>query len=98
MSIGVRCECRSCTIRRLLGPTVVITVGLLFLLQEMRGGHFAFDNTYPVILLVIGAILLGCALAPRDGHISGSAPSATPPGTPGAPTATPQNPFQGQGQ
>jgi len=80
-----------------MGPAVVITIGVLFLLQEMRGGWLGFDNTYPLILVVIGAILLASSLAPSDGHIWESMPPATPP-MPGAPTAPPQSSYPGQGQ
>ena len=94
MSDRIRCRCPRCTIRGLLGPAVVITVGVLFLLQQMRGGYFDFGNTYPVILVVIGAILLASSLAPMDGHISAtSVPSAPVP-----PPGPPQNSFPGQGQ
>ena len=88
---GVRCHCQRCTIRGLMGPAVVITVGVLFLLQQMRGGSFEFGNTYPVILIVIGGILLASALAPADGHISavpGTATTAAVPPAPPAPTAS----------
>jgi hypothetical protein len=98
MSDRMRCGCPRCTIRGLLGPAVVITIGVLFLLQEVRGGNFAVDNTYPVILLVIGGILLASSLAPMDGHIS-STPA--PPATPAAPGSTPgpsHTSLPGQGQ
>jgi hypothetical protein len=94
MSIGKRCACRSCTIRSLMGPAVIITLGLLFLFHELRGGYLDFENTWPVLLLVIGAILLAAAMAPKDGHRNGSLPPTTPAATPGAP----QNQFPGQGQ
>jgi hypothetical protein len=94
MSARIRCACSRCTIRGLMGPAVVITIGVLFLLSEMRGGFFDFGNTYPVILIVIGAVSLAAALAPMDGHISGAIPPAPPAGTPGAPSP----PFAGQGQ
>ena len=98
MSDRVRCHCARCTIRGLMGPAVVITIGVLFLLQEMRGGWLGFDNTYPLILVVIGAILLASSLAPSEGHISSEpAPPAVPP-VPSAPAAPPQNSFPGQGQ
>ena len=90
MSDRVRCNCRRCMIRGLMGPAVIITVGVLFLLDQVRGGYFSFGNTFPVILIVIGAISLASALAPTDGHISGPLPP-TPPGT----IPPPQNP-QGQ--
>jgi hypothetical protein len=97
MSERVRCRCARCTIRGLLGPAVVITIGVLFLLQETRGGYFGFDNTYPVILVVIGAILLASSLAPSEGHISETVPPTAPP-TAGPPPGPPQNSWPGQGQ
>jgi len=78
---------------------VIITVGVPFLLHQARGGYFDFGNTYPVILVVIGAILLASALAPMEGHIASSAvpPTTAPPApnsTPGPTTGT----YPGQGQ
>ena len=93
MSDRVRCNCRRCMIRSLMGPAVIITVGILFLLDQVRGGYLSFGNTFPVILIVIGAISLAANLAPTDGHISGPVPP-TPPGT----VPPPQNPYVGQGQ
>jgi hypothetical protein len=99
MSDRVRCNCRRCTIRGLMGPAILITIGVLFLLGEMRGGDLDFRNTFPVILIVIGLISLASALAPMEGHISSAAPPVVGPGTPGStPNAAPQNPVSGQGQ
>ncbi len=96
MSDRVRCTCRRCTIRGLMGPAAIITVGVLFLLDQMRGGDFSFGRTYPVVLIVIGIISIAAAAAPPDGHISGSAPR-TAPGAPGAGPTVPQNQIPGQG-
>ena len=93
MSNRIRCNCRRCTIRSLMGPAIIVTIGVLFLLDQMRGGYLSFGNTFPVILIVIGVISLASALAPTEGHISGPLPPA-PPGTP----PPPQNPYSGQGQ
>lgn len=90
MSDRIRCACRRCTTRSLMGPAVIITVGVLFLLDQMRGGYFSFSNTWPVILLVIGAINLVCALASTEGHISGSVPPVSP--------VAPPNQLPGQEQ
>lgn len=92
MSDRVRCNCQRCMIRGFMGPAVVVALGVLFLLSEVRGGYFDFRSTWPVILIVIGAISLAGAVAPTDGHISDSISSApvTPP--------PPQNPYAGQGQ
>ncbi len=97
MSDRIRCTCRRCTIRGLMGPAVIIAVGVLFLFDQMRGGNFSIGNTYPVILIVIGVISLAAAAAPTDGHISGSALPAAP-GAPGSVPTAPQNQFPGQGQ
>jgi len=80
-----------------MGPAVIITVGVLFLLDQVRGGYFSFGNTYPVILIVIGAISLAAAASPAEGHISGPVPPAAP-GAPGSLPAVPQNQMPGQGQ
>ena len=97
MSDRIRCACRRCTIRGLMGPAILITVGVLFLLDQMRGGYFSFGNTFPVILIVIGAISLASSLAPMDGHVSAGAPPAVPV-APGATPSAPQNSLPGQGQ
>ncbi len=97
MSDRIRCACRRCMIRGLMGPAVIITVGVLFLLDQMRSGYFSFGSTYPVILIVIGVISLAAAAAPADGHISGSVPPVVP-GAPGSAPTVPQNQFPGQGQ
>src|SRR5260370_41656975 len=97
MSDRVRCHCQRCTIRSLMGPAVLITVGVLFLLDQMRGGNLSFGNTYPVILIVIGVISLAAAASPADGHVSGPVPPAVP-GAPGSAPTVSQNQFPGQGQ
>jgi len=90
-----RCRCPRCTIRGLMGPAVIITIGVLFLLHEARGDVFDFSNTYPFILIVIGAILLASSMAPMDGHIDSTVapPPPAPPATPGPA----QNSLPGQG-
>ncbi|HLZ90183.1 MAG TPA: DUF5668 domain-containing protein [Candidatus Acidoferrum sp.] len=75
-----------------MGPAVLITVGMLFLLHEIRGEFFDFSNTYPFILIVIGAILLASSMVPMTGHFDSTMPP--PPAAPGPG----QNPLPGQGQ
>ena len=106
----IRCTCPRCTIRGLMWPAVIITIGLLLLLDQMRGGFLDFSNTWPVILLVIGGVSLASALAPMTGHLAPVSPvrgvppvvppgasPIVPPGTPGAPPAW-QPPQNRQGQ
>jgi Domain of unknown function (DUF5668) len=88
MSNHIRCRCRRCTIRGLMGPAVLITLGILFLLDQTYSG-FSFRQTWPVILLVLGVISLASATAPMDGHIPDSpVPPVTTGGTPIPPVGT----------
>jgi len=98
MSAPSRCTCRRCTIRGLMGPAVITTLGILFLLSELVHGEFSFMRTYPILLIVIGAILLGSAVAPMDGHVGETplVPQITPP-PPSNPPVAP-TPFSGQGR
>src|ERR1700722_18199896 len=101
MSDNPKCRCPRCTIRSLMGPAVIVTVGVLFLLQQRRGGYFDFGNTYPVILVVIGAILLASSLAPMTGHINPEIQQQVPPPPPANPGPTQnqyQSPYPGQEQ
>jgi hypothetical protein len=80
-----------------MGPAAIITVGVLFLLDQLRGGIFSFWNTAPVILIVLGIISLASAAASTEGHVSGAVPPTAPSGPGSLPTA-PQNQISGQGQ
>jgi hypothetical protein len=75
-----------------MGPAILVTIGLLFLLSEIKDGNFDIWTTYPVIIIVIGAVSLAAALAPMDGHVSSRAVPPPPP-APGAGTGT----LHGQG-
>ena len=98
MSQQARCHCQSCTIRGMMGPAILITLGVLFLLHQMHGGMFDFGNTWPVLLMIIGILLLASSLAPRDGHVEPVRPAAAPPPAVPPPVPPPQTPYSGQGQ
>ena len=86
MADRIRCACQRCMLHGLMGPAVLITLGVLFLLNEWRGDYFGFHYTWPVLLIVIGLIKLAESLASTEGH-----------GTPGVqPPPAPGNPGQGQ--
>ena len=76
---GTKCTCQRCSRRGLMGPAMLITIGTLFLLQQL---HVAsFNHLWPVILLVIGVIKLLQETASTEGHI-GSQPPQSPPSAP----------------
>jgi hypothetical protein len=95
--MATRCSCQRCSIKGLMGPAILITIGVLFLVQQSHWAYH-FGRTWPVILLVIGGVKLAEALASDAGHISQNAPPPYPPQSPPMP---PQGPGtssqQGQG-
>ncbi|MBZ5535325.1 MAG: DUF5668 domain-containing protein [Acidobacteriia bacterium] len=71
--------------RRLMGPIILITVGALFLLDELfpyRG--WGIGHTWPVILVVIGAVKI------LERFVAPAAPPLVPP--PAGPGFAPGNP------
>ena len=61
------CRCAHCRVHGLMGPIIIITVGVLFLVGEYS--QYSFFDLWPVILIVIGAVLVAQALVSREGHI-----------------------------
>jgi cell wall-active antibiotic response 4TMS protein YvqF len=80
------CRCTRCRSRGIMWPVILITLGLLFLLDNLGVHGLGFDRTWPVILLVIGGVKLLQSNAPTDDHISPVLPlpaastSSVPPG------------------
>jgi hypothetical protein len=68
MSDKIRCQCRRCMLRGLMGPVVLITIGVLFLLDQMVPGA-SFNRSWPVLLLVIGGVKLAQSMASTEGHV-----------------------------
>jgi hypothetical protein len=86
------CQCDRCRMRRLMGPAVLMTIGILFLLQSL--GVVDFDRTWPAILLVIGIVKLLQSNASSAGHVGvfpvgRSVAAPTPPVPPANPGAAP---------
>jgi hypothetical protein len=61
------CPCAHCRLRGLMGPVVLITVGVLFLFGQYT--RYGFFDLWPILLIVIGAVLVGQSLVSREGHI-----------------------------
>ena len=62
------------TIRAIRGPVTLITIGVLFALNNFT--RYGFDQTWPVILIVFGLLSL---LRRGTQPISASAPGGPPP-------------------
>ena len=80
MAAYTACPCARCRMRRIMGPAVLVTVGALFLLENL--GALGFGRTWPVILLVIGGVKLLQGSASTEGHILPPGPGPNPPGGP----------------
>ena len=97
------CTCERCRARGMMGPAILVTLGVLLLLSEMHA--VPFDYTWPVLLIVIGVIKVMQSNASTQGHVQPNLypgypgyPAAPPPVAPVAPTAGPSQPDANQGQ
>jgi hypothetical protein len=61
------CPCVRCRTQGMMGAAVLITVGILGLLQEFVG--VPFERSFPVLFLVIGAVLLISRTGSTEGHV-----------------------------
>ena len=61
------CRCPRCVAHWLMGPAILITVGVLFLLEQLH--VFTFGRSFPILLIVIGVIKIAQRSAPDYGHI-----------------------------
>ncbi len=83
-----RCGCARCTTRWLMGPAMVLTTGILFLLHSMDIADL--NRTWPAWILVVGIVKLLQSSASSAGHVGPlppAPPAAAPPTPP--PTSTP---------
>jgi hypothetical protein len=90
------CQCTRCRSRRLMGPAVVLTLGVLFLFESL--GRVGFGRTWPILLLVIGGVKLFQSSASTEGHMTLPPPaSGAPPadGAAPAPSTTPSEVSHG---
>lgn len=62
-----RCQCERCRTHKLMGPSILITLGVLFLLDSVS--RLGFGRTWPAILLVIGVVKLAQSNASAAGHV-----------------------------
>lgn len=67
-----RCYCARCRCRGLMGPVVLITLGVLFLLGEWTRWDFA--RTWPILLIAIGVVKVLGSSADENGHVAPDLP------------------------
>ncbi len=64
---GKYCPCARCRCRGLMGPAILITIGVLFLIPQFVH-RLDFGDLWPIILIVIGAVKLFEYGASTEGH------------------------------
>lgn len=62
------CGCGRCSTRGLMGPAVLVTLGLLFLMSNVS--QWSFERTWPILLIVIGAIKVARYVVADGGHMN----------------------------
>jgi Domain of unknown function (DUF5668) len=62
-----RCSCARCRMRSLLGPVMIITVGVIFLLSEYT--PYGIGHLWPLFLIVVGVFRLAESMVSNSGHI-----------------------------
>jgi len=82
------CGCVRCRAHELMGAAVLITLGVLFLLENYY--VVSFDRSFPVLLLVIGAVMMVSRTGSTEGHIQPGW------GAPAAPAPPPQQAMSAQ--
>jgi TM2 domain-containing membrane protein YozV len=100
------CRCEQCRTRKLMGPAILVTLGVLFLLDNVS--HIGFHRTWPALLLVIGVVKLMQSNASSAGHMSPLPPAVSgfppnvsqtnvpPPPAPPAPPVQQDPPSSGE--
>ena len=64
------CGCARCRAHGFMGPAVLITLGVLFLLDQLTHIYWMdFGRTWPALLIVIGLIMFLQHNAPAVGHV-----------------------------
>ena len=79
------CMCERCRTRKLMGPVLLVTLGVIFLLDSTT--NVDFWKTWPAILLAIGVVKLMQSNASWSGHVGSLPTGVYPPPPPPPPTA-----------
>jgi hypothetical protein len=91
-----KCPCGRCSTRWLMGPSMVLVTGILFLLHST--GVADLDRTWPAWILVVGVVKLIQSSASSAGHVGPLPPGPPPAPPPVAPPASGSEPSSSSGE
>lgn len=77
------CHCPRCRANGMMGPGILITLGVLFLLNETSSIHF--HESFPVLLIVIGVLIYLGRSASTEGHVDARVTGIAAPPPPAPP-------------
>jgi len=92
------CVCERCRTRKLMGPAMLVTIGVMFLLHSIS--EIGLGRTWPAILLVIGVVKLVQSNSSYSGHVGALPtdpnvyPPTPPPGAPAISSGTGESAAQ----
>jgi hypothetical protein len=89
------CQCPRCRARGLMGPAILITLGVLFLLDQTT--PVRFGESFPVLFIVMGMVLYLSRSASIEGHVQPPTPPGMIPPPPPSPPSPPPPPLDSQG-
>jgi len=83
-----------------MGPAVLVTLGVLFLVDNLDLYGLSFHNTWPLLLIVIGIVKVLQYTSPMEGHRARGMETAMtpPPPVPPAGEIPPNDPMGSGGQ
>jgi hypothetical protein len=64
---NTKCGCAYCKLRGLVGPLMIISLGVIFLIAQYS--RYSFFDLWPILLIILGVLLVAQALVPKQGHI-----------------------------
>jgi hypothetical protein len=85
------CPCPQCRTRNLMGPAVLVSIGVILALDSRDFAGLNWERTWPAILLVIGVVKLLQSSASSAGHV-GPLPPGSPSAAPPPPPPSTSNP------
>lgn len=83
---GITCQCTRCRMQGMMGPAMMVTVGVLGLISSAH--ILGWHNSWPIFLIVVGAVRLAQMSASTEGHVEHVPPA--PPSAPPIPPAADQ--------